>query len=151
VLNCANKRATIFHHAGDYAAFEKALAEALLRNPLELFAYCLMPNHFHLVRRPQEDGQLSEFMRWLTVTHTQRYHAAHHSGGTGHLYQGRFKSFVVESDEHFLVLCRYVERNPVRPHFVPKAEDWRWGSLWRRANQQEARLLSAWPVNEPTD
>ena len=56
---------------------------------------------------------LSKFMRWLTVTHTQRWYAHHRTAGTGYLYQGRFKSFPVESGEHFLTLCRHVERNAV--------------------------------------
>jgi putative transposase len=92
-----------------------------------------MPNHWHLVLRPHADGTLSDFVRWLTVTHTQRYHAAHRTGGTGPLYQGRFKSFPVQDDGHLLSLIRYVERNPVRANLVERADDWRWGSASNRA------------------
>ncbi len=151
VLNRANARATIFRKDGDYEAFERVLAEALGRVPLEVLCYCLMPNHWHLVVRPAEDGGLSQFMRWLTVTHTQRWHAHYHTSGSGHLYQGRFKSFPVESDEHFLVLCRYVERNAVRAGLVQRAEQWRWSSLWRRVHGEEGSMLSTWPVEEPVD
>jgi putative transposase len=92
-----------------------------------------MPNHWHLVLRPAADGELSHLMRWLTVAHAQRWHAHYHTGGTGHLYQGRFKSFPCESDDaHFLALCRYVERNPLRAGLVERAELWPWGALWRR-------------------
>ncbi|HEY8666519.1 MAG TPA: transposase [Tepidisphaeraceae bacterium] len=155
VLNRANARRQIFFRDNDSAAFERTLAEALARRPLELFWYCLMPNHWHLVARPKDDGDLSQFMRWLTVTHTQRWHACHHTSGSGHLYQGRFKSFPVEADQHFLTLCRYVERNALRAGLWPRAQDWRWSSLWRRrqCERDTATLpgLSAWPVEEPVE
>jgi len=151
VLNRANARGGIFHDSADYAAFERILAESLNRLPLELFAYCLMPNHWHLLLRPNADGDLSEFMRWLTVTHTQRWHAHRHTEGSGHLYQGRFKSFPVESDHHFLTVCRYIERNALRAGLAPRAENWRWSSLWRREHEQTCGMLSPWPVPEPTD
>ncbi len=120
---------------------------------MRLLAYCLMPNHFHLLLWPREDGDLSQFMRWLTVTHTQRWHAHHRTAGTGHLYQGRFKSFPVESDDNFLTVCRYVERNAVRANLVERAEDWRWGSLSaRRAKADEERpQLAPWPIARPRD
>src|SRR5216683_6012892 len=76
--------------------------------------YCVMPNHWHLVVWPERDGDLSEIMRWLTLTHTQRWHAKHHTQGTGPLYQGRFKAFPVAKDEHCLCVLRYAERNPRR-------------------------------------
>ena len=85
-------------------------------------------------------------MTWLTMTHTQRWHAAHHTVGTGHLYQGRYKSFPVQADEYFLQLVRYVERNPVRAQLVEKAEHWKWGGLWIRENNSHVGLLSDWPI-----
>ncbi len=113
-LNRANAGLTIFDAEDDYAAFLQVLAEAVARYKMRLLAYCLMPNHFHLLLWPRKDGDLSQFMRWLTLTHTQRWHAYRRTAGTGHLYQGRFKSFPVQSDEHFLTVCRYVERNALR-------------------------------------
>ena len=99
---------------------------------MRVACYCLMPNHWHLVLWPREDGQLSEFLRLLTVTHTQRWHAHYHSAGTGPLYQGRFKSFPIQRDEHFLNACRYVERNAVRANLVQRAEAWPWCSAFER-------------------
>jgi putative transposase len=84
-LNRANARLTIFDSGDDYAAFEKVLAQAVTRHDMRLLAYCLMPNHFHVLLWPREDGDLSRFMRWLTLTHTQRWHAHHRTAGTGHL------------------------------------------------------------------
>ena len=153
VLNRANARARIFETDGDYAAFEKVLAQAHERVAMRRVAYCVMPNHWHLVLWPREDGDLSEFVGWLTLTHVQRWHAAHGTTGSGHLYQGRFKSFPVESDQHYLTVCRYVERNALRANLAGRAEAWRWGSLWRRhcGPPDAARLLADGPLPWPAD
>ena len=111
-----------------------------------LLAYCVLRTHWHLVVWPREDGELSRFTGWLTLTHTQRWHAPRHSTGTGHVYQGRFKSFPVQEDEHFYAVCRYVERNALRANLVTRAEDWRWNSLYRWKSGKEKSLLSAWPL-----
>jgi len=151
VLNRAVARQKIFATQKDYAAFENVLTEALARIPVRLLSYCLMPNHWHLVLWPKRgrDEDLSEFMRWLTVTHTQRWHAAHGTSGSGPLYQGRFKSFPVQGDDHFLTLCRYVERNALRANLVDRGQDWRWGSLWHRSQTASPVPLSDWPVVRP--
>ena len=149
VLNRGNGRMRIFHKAGDYEAFERVLAEGLERYPVELFTYCLMPNHWHLVVRPNTDEALGRWMGWVGVTHVRRYHEHYHSRGGGHLYQGRFKSFPVAEDDYFLALCRYVEANALRAALVERAEDWRWCGLWRRANGGEELSLSAWPLERP--
>jgi len=110
-----------------------------------------MPSHWHLLVWPRSDEELSPWMRWVTLTHTQRWHVAHHSVGTGPIYQGRFKSFPVESDAHFLTVARYVERNAVRAGHVERAEQWRWSSLWRRRHGglEDQVLLSDWPIDRP--
>jgi putative transposase len=148
VLNRANGRRRIFRKNADYEAFERVLGEGLARYAVELFCYLLMPNHWHLVLRPRRDGELSRFLRWITATHTMRYHAHFHTSGEGHVYQGRFKSFPIQDDAHFLAVCRYVERNAVRAALVRRAEAWRWGSLWRwlQTREPSPELLSAWPV-----
>jgi len=115
---------------------------------MRVLAYCVMPNHWHMVLWPRRDGELSEYLRWVTVTHTQRWHAHHHTSGTGPLYQGRFKSFPVQSDEHLLTACRYVERNALRANLVKSAEGWRWSSLWRR-QQCDASWLADLPAPRP--
>jgi putative transposase len=80
-----------------------------------------------------------------------RWHAHHRTSGTGHLYQGRFKTFPLEEDEHLLAVLRYVERNPLRANLCNLAEEWRYGSAWRRTSgDQEAQsLLAPWPVPRP--
>jgi len=114
VLNRANARLRIFDDSADYEAFERVLLQAVERTQTRLLAYCVMPNHWHLVVWPKTDGELSRFVGWLTLTHTQRWHAHRRSAGAGHLYQGRFKSFPVQEDEHFYSVCRYAERNALR-------------------------------------
>jgi putative transposase len=153
VLNRANGRHRIFEHDRDYLAFERVLAEVQERVPMRILAWCVMPNHWHLLLWPRQDGDLSSYMRLVTLTHTQRRHAHRASAGTGHLYQGRFKSFVVQHDAHFLAVSRYVEANALRGNLVRRAEDWRWGSLWRRrrGKADQPPHMDAWPVGVPGD
>ena len=126
VLNRAVARLALFEKDDDYAAFERVLAEAMEKHPTRLLAYQIMPNHWHMVIWPRKDGELPEFVRWLTHTHVMRWHAHYHTAGTGHLYQGRFKSFPVQTNEHFYQLIRYVERNALRANLAKRAQDWRW-------------------------
>jgi putative transposase len=151
VLNRRVGRLPLFEKPGDYIAFEKILAEAHKRSGFRIAAYCLMPNHWHLLLWPRHDGELSEVMRWITVTHTQRWHAHRHTSGTGPVYQGRFKSFPVQTDEHVLTAARYVERNAVQAELVTRAEEWQWSSLWRWARRDSKLLefLADWPVKRP--
>jgi putative transposase len=151
VLNRGVARRTIFHKDADYFAFERVMDEAMHACPTRLLAYCVMPNHWHLVLWPRREGELSDFVGKLTHTHTQRYHAHYHTSGTGHLYQGRFKSFPVQADPHLLLVLRYVERNALRAGLVERAEDWRFSSLWRRERGIGTDLLSDWPVERPAD
>lgn len=152
-MNRGNARTRIFYKDADYEAFERILGEAKERYDMRVLAYCLMSNHWHLVLWPRHDGDLSRFMGWLTLTHTQRCHAHRGTGGTGHVYQGRFKSFPVQADDHFVTVCRYVERNALRADLVKRAEQWRWCSLWRRVHRDAAaqELLSDWPVRCPRE
>jgi len=127
VLNRGNARSEVFHKPEDYSAFFQALNESSVRLPMRLLAYCLMPNHFHLVVRPHGDGDLSRWMQWLMTTHVRRY--LRHYGHSGHVWQGRFKAFPAQDDEHLVTVVRYVERNPLRAALVACAEDWPWSSL----------------------
>jgi REP-associated tyrosine transposase len=150
-LNRANFRSRLFQRDAHYQGFLDMVAESLQSVPMRILAYCLMPNHWHLVVYPRADGDLSRFLQLLTLTHTQRYHARTRTAGYGHVYQGRYKSFPVESKGHFLRLVRYVERNARRAGWVKKAEDWPWSSAHVRlfGSAMQKKLLTAWPVPEP--
>lgn len=151
VLNRGVRRLRLFDQPGDYRAFLEVFREAQERVPIRCLAYCLMPNHFHLVLWPSSDTELSAFMAWLTATHSKRWHAWRQTAGTGHVYQGRYKAFPVCSDTHFLRVCRYVERNAHRANLVARAEDWRWSSLSQRARGLSPISLTDWPVARPPD
>ncbi len=145
VLNRGNGRQRIFSGDGDYAAFLDLLAAACERLPLRILGLCLMPNHFHLLLWPHADGDLSRWMQWLLTAHVRRYHGRR--GTSGHVWQGRFKAFPIEQDEHFLTVLRYVERNPQRAGLVRRAVQWPWSSLALRA--RHAGLLADPPVKLP--
>jgi len=151
VLNRGVRKLRLFDRPQDDRAFLKVFREAQERIPNRCLAYCLMPNHFHLVLWPKTDTELSAFMAWLTATHSMRWHARRRTAGTGHVYQGRFKAFPVSTDTHFLRLCRYVERNAQRAGLVTRAEDWPWCSLAQRARGLSAISLADWPVARPSD
>ena len=142
----------IFRKPRDFAAFERVLAEGLRRYAVELFTYCVMSSHWHLVVRPKTDAALGRLMGWVGVTHVRRHHEHYHTRGGGHLYQRRFKSFPVEEDDYFLTLCRYVEANALRAGMVDRAEDWQYSGLWRRIHGKDGEdlpPLSPWPVERP--
>ena len=149
VLNRGNGRQEIFHKDGDYHAFGKLLEEALENFDIKLFAYCLMPNHFHFLLQPAKGEDMSKFMQWLMTSHVRRYHQ--HYGTSGHVWQGRYKSFIVQEDDHLLTVLRYVEGNPVRAHLVESAKSWRWSSHRARAAGKSANNLSDLPVLLPTN
>ncbi len=142
---------TIFRKQKDFEAFENILEEAKDRYSMRILSYQIMPNHWHFCLYPRNNGDLVAFMGWLTLTHTQRWHAHYRTMGTGHLYQGRYKSFLVQKDIYFLQLCHYIESNALRAKLVKRAEDWRWSSLWRReyGTDEQKGLLYPWPVVEP--
>ena len=153
IINRANARLPIFFKEEDYELFENVLEVAKEKYDMRILAYHLMPNHFHLVLYPKDDGDLGKFMQWLTLTHTQRWHQSKNTKGTGHLYQGRYKSFIIQDDRHLVSVISYVERNALRARLVKRAENWKFSSLWRKLyrNDQQKKLLSAWPIPEPED
>jgi putative transposase len=140
VINRGNNRAPVFFDEGDYAAFLKAIGDLKQRRPFEFFGYCLMPNHVHLLIRPLETP-ISRLMQSLLVSHTQRYHRCHQSGG--HVWQGRFKSPIVQDGDHLLTVLRYIEANPLRARMVESAGEYRWSSFGAHGLGQADSLLDS--------
>jgi len=153
VLNRGVGRMRLFDKEGDYEAFERMVDKTLETRPMRICAYCLLPNHWHFVLWPERDGQLGAFLQKLGVTHVRNWQEHHRRVGEGHVYQGRYKSFPVETADYFYQVVRYVERNALRANLVGRAEEWRWCSLWRRVRggRKELRWLSDWPEPIPSD
>jgi|SRR3989344_4330849 len=151
VINRANGRHTIFHNAGDYQDFEYLLNEIRETYDMRILAYVIMPNHWHLLLYPKNDGDLSKALQWLGTSHARRHHTRKGTIGGGHLYQGRYKSFPIEKDSHLLTVLKYIERNPTRARLSPTPEAWKWGSAFRRScgTPQAKSLLGELPVNLP--
>jgi putative transposase len=134
VINRGNAQGEVFHERDDYAAFVELMGLACKRVSMRVLGYCLMPNHFHLVLWPPEDGGLSRWMQWLLTLHVRRHHRQYQT--SGHVWQGRFKAFPIQEDEHLLTVLRYVERNPLRANQCDRAENWPWSSLYGIARSQ---------------
>jgi putative transposase len=153
VINRANARLQIFFTEEDYKLFESVLEDACEMFSVDLIAYCVMPNHFHLILKTGNDGELSFFMKWFTQTHTKRWHSYNKTHGSGSLYQGRYKSFIIQEDRHLLTVLRYVERNPLTANLVKNSLNWKYSSLYRRemGDAKARKLLSEWPIERPAD
>jgi putative transposase len=151
VLNRANGKAQIFHTPEDYREFEHLLVEANERFTMRILAYTIMPNHWHLLLYPREDRDMPEFMHWLSTTHAALFRNKTQTLGHGHLYQGRYKSFIVDTDAYLLTVLKYIERNPVRAKLSKSPEEWRWGSAYRRINgkKKEKAFLADSPTPLP--
>jgi len=149
ILNRGNAKREVFSTGQDYAEFIELLQAAKARYPISIFGYCLMPNHFHLVVRSHGQDGLSRCMQWLMTSHVRRHHQRKNTNG--HVWQGRYKSFLIQEDAHLIVVLRYVERNPVRAGLVSIAEAWRWSSYRERVVRHSAFLLDPAPISLPAD
>jgi len=141
----------LFDDSGDYRTFVDCVHEAFTQTSVEIFAFCIMPNHFHLVLRPAGDRDLTQFMRLMTMRHSKRWHRRRGSVGGGAVYQGRFRAFPIQTDRYFLTACRYVEANPLRARLVQRAEDWEWSSLFQRVKNCNTLPAAAWPILQPAN
>jgi len=151
VINRSNGRVPIFETETEYKDFEHLLSEIKEEFDMRILAYVIMPNHWHLLLYPRKDKDLSRSIHALCTSHALRQHSRKKTIGEGHLYQGRYKSFLIEEDAHLLTVLKYIERNPARAKLVEKSEDWRWGSAYRRiyGTKKERSLLSESPVDLP--
>lgn len=151
VLNRAVGRRNLFDKPGDFEAFERVLKETLHLRPMRVCGYCWMSNHWHFVLWPERDGDLPAFMQQLTNTHVKRWKEHRHETGYGPLYQGRYKSFPIQTEDYFYQVVRYVERNALRANLVERAEQWRWSSLFAGRKESNDEILSAWPLPRPAN
>jgi len=148
VINRGKGRNPVFQTEADYAAFVRLMIEGNERLPMRVTGYCLMPNHFHLLLWPHQDGDLSRWVQWVSTVHVRRYHLQH--AGVGQVWQSRFKAFPIQRGDHYLAALRYVEGNPLRAGLVKRAQDWHWSSLAGHSGARARELLSAGPVPKGT-
>lgn len=137
--------ANLFDQPGDYLAFEKILRQAHEQTGIRIAALLSDAQPRHLVLWPRDDGELSEVMRWITVTYTQRWHSSVNLGERPRI-SGAFQILSLKSDEDFVTVARYVERNALRAKLVKRAEQWQWPSLWRwaQADPEPLAFLCDW-------
>jgi putative transposase len=140
IVNRGNDKKIIFPEPIDYGSFLTLLREARERYPVKLYAYCLMPNHFHLVVQAEGLKALSAYMHFVQRSHACDLRACDRSRGHGHIFQRRYWNKLVEGDGYFLTVIKYVEANPVRAGLVDWAADWEWSSLWDRVTGQRDLL-----------
>lgn len=138
ITSRGNDRADIFFTDTDRMALLDLVGEAVERFSWICHAYCLMTNHYHLVIETP-NANLSRGMRHINGVYTQRINKLNKR--SGHIFQGRFKSILVEKQSHLLELARYVVLNPVRAKVVRSAKDWKWSSYRATAGMAEARNL----------
>jgi len=148
-MNRAAKKSRLFESIPDYRAFKDIVSEAVARFDIALFSYTVMPNHWHFLLSSTVDGHLSRFMHWLEGTHARRWALVKGVDGQGAVYQGRFKAIPIQTERHFVWICRYVERNALRANIVHRAEDWPWSSLWQRQSGGDGPRLAEWPISRP--
>jgi putative transposase len=148
VTQRGNRREPIFFEDGDQDVYRDLLAEQALKSRVEIWAYCLMPNHVHLIATPGDEVGLG---RAIGETH-RRYTNFINARGrwTGHLFQSRFASVVMD-DAHFVAAVRYVSLNPVRARLVSRAEDWPWSSVRAHLARRDDSLVTVKPVLERVD
>lgn len=148
ILNRANQKARVFHQESDYQHFVQLMKRAQERVLLPLLAACLMPNHVHFVVMPVANRDVTKWMHWLFTTHSRHYNDQF--GKVGHVWQGRFKATLAQTDRHLLTVMRYVERNALRASLVDAAEDWKWGSLRWRMSRSSVFELAPPPIALPS-
>jgi putative transposase len=135
VLSRGNERRDIFFDDEDRTLFLIGLSEAGERFAVDVLAYVLMGNHYHLLLRTRR-ANLSKAMQWLGLSYTTRFNFK--QSRSGHLFQGRFKSMLVQNDAYLLQLSYYIHRNPLRAGMVERLADYRWSSYPAYAYENRA-------------
>jgi len=133
VLSRGNERKEIFRDEKDHLRFLDTLGKMVERFKLEVHAYVLMKNHFHLLVHTKE-ANLSRAIQWLGVSYSVWFNRRHQR--SGHLFQGRFKSFLIENDRYFTAMCLYIHGNPLRAGIVKRLLDYWWSSYQTYAGKK---------------
>jgi putative transposase len=151
VINRGNRRQQVFSQDADYLGFLGALATAAERTSVRLLAFCLMSNHFHLVLWPVVGSEIPAYMQIVMNAHIRDLQTRQGTAGTGHIYQGRYRSSAIFTERHLVMVCRYVEANGLAAGLVNRAEQWPWSSLAKKGPADDVNLLAEWPVQRPSN
>ena len=149
ICNRAAGQVTLFPNDRDYLLFEQTFREMLESFPVKVFAFCLMPNHWHLLAEAEQPGVLTQALHWLGTTHAIRWRRGSETRGRGAVYQSRFRAHLVRKNEAFYKVAHYIERNPVVAHLCRNPEDWIWSSASVKTALKP--MLSDWPMPKPRD
>ena len=147
VTQRGNRKQETFFEPGDYRAYLRLVSKAKVDAGAEIWAYCLMPNHVHLVVVPERDDSLAMLFRDAHRRYTRRINTR--KGWCGHLWQERFHSFPMD-EAHLLAAVRYVELNPVRAGVCEEPTDWRWSSVHAHIRREDDLLVTVNPMLERT-
>jgi len=140
IYNRGNHRESVFLEEYNYIHFLRRLQKYLPSDKISVLAYCLMPNHYHLLIEVKADCDVSNMMKNLIISYTKAINLRYNV--VGHLFQGRFRSKEVDSEHYLLTLVRYIHNNPVAAQLVSKIEDWKYSSYTEYIGLQEAMISS---------
>lgn len=143
IIQRGNRRQQIFFSDSDFSAYIRVLRERCDRHCVEIWAYCLMPNHVHLIAVPHKPDELGR-----AIGEAHRYHAMRinlRREWDGHLWRQRFSSYPMD-EEYLLTAARYIERNPVAARLTIRPEDWRWSSARAHLTARDDRLVAVEPL-----
>ena len=145
IINRGNNRGDVFKEESDFDVYLKVIKKFKEKYSLKLYGYCLMNNHTHLIIEPTKANTLSKAIQSITLSQIRLYHSKYNS--SGHLWQGRFKNPVIQTDEYLLECLKYIELNPVRANIVSRPEDYRWSSYRFHAfGEDENSMLDPDPM-----
>lgn len=143
VVHRGHNRQGVFAADGDYERYLATLAELKAKFDIKVYAWCLMTNHVHLLLEPSDGASLGLLMKRLAGRQTRYRNRVEQRSGT--LWEGRYKSSVVQNDRHLLACCRYIELNPVRARMVTAPQDYRWSSCRARLGFANSPVLDLDP------
>lgn len=149
VSNLGRDGEKIFRDDEDYQSFVALLKEAKERHPVRVLAYCLMPDHFHLLLLSERAKDMSKWMHWLMASHAWRFRGRY--GTCGRIWEGRFRSFIVQEGEHLLQVAVFIEGSPVREGLAGSAAAWQWSSHGERTGRCPLQACDALPGEVPSD
>jgi putative transposase len=147
ICNRSAGQLTIFHSVADYLCFENCLKELLSHFPLRLYAFCIMPNHWHLLMEGDTGPEVIKGLHWLGTTHAVRLRRDTATIGRGAVYQNRFRGYPIQRNGAFYRVAHYIERNPVDANLCRSPGDWHWSSA--KPMKSNDIILADWPVAKP--